>query len=190
MSSVTLNMTNGTPPYQISVKKTGEGYERFRGLTNNTIIFEPATDGVLAIYNVEITDSNNCTNTGQFPLVCGTPQVYPFADFEVVQPSCMDFGLVPGYIRFFNVSNATRYKICYDNSDFVCPCTETDGVINSSGETIVPIFPPTVGTSETTVIRIFNGSGCTLIKDFVFTMTTPTCQAACQISLTFGTPVC
>lgn len=178
MSQITISSLAGyTEPLTISVFKRTEGYDRFRSRNGTSIVYEAATDGVAATYDIRITDANGCFHTESFTQTCGSQTVYiPTYSFEVVQPRCNEFGLTPGYVRLYNINNATRYKICDSTAVFNCTnCESSDGEIVAGADKTIYIFPPNPGSSKTTTIRVYNGPGCETYLDFNFSHTSPVC---------------
>lgn|GEM_PF-3626646 len=179
-TTIPVTVTGASGGLTISVRKVGEGYERYRSYSSGVIGWEPATDGNPGTYNVQITDAAGCSHVESFTITCGGggpgPDPKPNGAMEYTQPSCNNGNLVPGTVRFYNMVNATRYKICYGTGVFNCDnCSVSDGNINQSGDTFIPIFPPTQGTQEVTTIRIYNGTGCDAYIDATILMTSPVC---------------
>lgn len=71
MASVTLTITDGTAPYNISIKRVGDGTERFISYSGTTLNFSALTSNENITYNVIVTDNVGCSLTRSFSLNCG-----------------------------------------------------------------------------------------------------------------------
>ena len=54
MATIPYTLSGGTPPYTISVKKLNEGFERYISYNGSNLDFQPATDNVMATYNITL----------------------------------------------------------------------------------------------------------------------------------------
>jgi len=115
--------------------------------------------------------------------VCGDPLNDPDFQYTLIQPYCSQAnGGVPvnAVLKLTNLTNATRYKICYDSTTFnsICEssCSSSDGIITGSSIDI-PIVPFAVAGTRNVTVRIFNGSGCSAKKDVSFSIVSSDCSA-------------
>lgn len=191
MASVNLAINGGTPPYVISVQKTGDTTERFLSYVGSTLSFNASTEDQTVNYLVKVSDSRGCETTSGFSINCAVSIPDPNFNATLIQPKCKSDGSYePARLELTNITNATRWKTCYNSVSFDCDvCTATDGVITSSTQTI-QLLTPTVPTSRFFIVRLYNGTGCTDYKEFSGTIITTTCNFQCNLSTTIGTPTC
>lgn len=84
----------------------------------------------------------------------------------------------PAVLKLTGITHATRYKICYNSSTFSCggDCTSSDGFISGTTATI-NIPAPLEGVEQVNTIRVYNGAGCTLYKDYTMSpIRSPKCS--------------
>lgn len=113
--------------------------------------------------------------------VCTGTDVPDFAA-QLEQPYCSsELGGTPqpAVLKLTGITDATRYKICYNSSTFSCggDCTSSDGLISGTTATINIPAPPE-GTEQINTIRVYNGAGCTLYKDYTMSaIRSPRCSS-------------
>ncbi len=111
--------------------------------------------------------------------VC-TGQETPDFEVEEIQPYCsLEIGgsVQNAVLKLRNITNATRYKVCYNTSVFNCAnCGVSDGIIVGSSVDI-PISAPSMGISQDVVVRTFNGTGCDYHRDYLFSIHSPNCDS-------------
>lgn len=86
MATVDLDIQCGVSPYSISVKKYGDGVERFVSYSGGVLTFNAQEGTTPVTYIVNISDNNgSSTTTGfnlQCPYNCGTPAIISNVDYE------------------------------------------------------------------------------------------------------------
>ena len=172
--------------YTASIKTTDDNTERFISRSGSFFYFTPKSGS--HIYVLTITDTSGCTKQANIGLDCGNAK--PTFESQVVQPVCNGTNLIVGYVKLFNVTNGTRYKICY-NATFNCDnCGSSDGTIVQGGDTIINIYPPNQGTSSSVSIRVYKDNSCDSYTELNFTQTSPTCGSGCGLTFTLSNPIC
>lgn len=141
----------------------------------------PGNTGVL----LRVYKDNTCVGYKEFfgtivKPVCTGVDAPDFAA-QLEQPYCSsELGGTPqpAILKLTNVTNATRYRICYNSSTFSCggDCTSNDGTISGNSATI-NISAPAEGVEQINTIRVYNGAGCTLYKDYTMSaIRSPKCS--------------
>lgn len=192
MASVTLNINDGTAPYTISIKKTGDSVERYVSYSGGTLTFNAVTVNENTNYTISVTDSNDCQTTGSFSLNCYVEPENPLFASELIQPTCLPDGTyTPARFELTTIQNVTRYKICINELDFTdCgDCTVSDGTIFGSTASII-LPTPTIPTSWFVIIRGYKDSSCSSYYERTGTIITPTCEVDCNMSIVLGDPTC
>lgn len=175
------------------------------GSSLDIILEDPETSGnqgvLLRVYKDEF-----CTNYKEFFTTitystCVSGETPNFAA-AVIQPTCsLENGgtVVNAILKLSNISDASRYKICYNSSTFSteceASCTSSDGVIvGMSSDITIP--SPAEGSTQTNTIRVFNGNGCDKYRDYTFSISSPRCSsnettlAAIDILFSKGSSTC
>lgn len=81
-------------------------------------------------------------------------------------------------LNLTNIQNATRYKTCYNSTNFSScdsTCAISDGIITGNSVTI-PIIPPSQGVTQPVLVRIFNGNSCDVYNDILLNVSSPNCN--------------
>lgn len=140
----------------------------------------PTSKGVLLrVYKDSTCDSYKEFFGTMVTPVCSTMDIPDF-EAEVIAPYCSQEsgGTVQNAtLKLKNVTNGTRYKICYNTNTFNCnsQCTNSDGLISGSAIDI-SISAPAENVVQNNVIRVYNGSGCDYYLDFPFSIRSPKCS--------------
>lgn len=172
---VLISMSNYAEPVTFSVKLFGDTVERFLERAGN-LLSVSVLYGAPRTYVITATDANGCTDETTFELEC----IQPTYNVDVINQSCSGETEVVGSIRLFDVQNGTRYKICYDSTACFTNCSVSDGVINLSGDTIIPLTIAAPSTARYVTIRVYNGSGCDLYRDYtVGPLYAEDCEESC-----------
>lgn len=182
MAEIQANISGGTPPYSIVVRKIGESTgNRCTGGCNSFPVSFNEDNGNNEYYFIA-TDSSSpvcivdsrVINGGVSNVNCDVVQ--PSFDALLIQPTCSVSGYNNGVLQLTNIVGATRYKICYNTVSMSCAaCTASDGVISGSSLNInltTPNFPTNTGV----LIRLYADSTCDSYKEWFGTMVTPTCE--------------
>lgn len=116
------------------------------------------------LYRIQMKSANNCISYDDIQLDCA----WPTFDLTFNPTYCSAGTLVPPSVKITNAQNATRYRVCY-SPVFSCEgdCTSSDGVINSSGDTLITLIPGTAGQRMYYTIRVYNGNdpSCMIYSD-------------------------
>lgn len=117
--------------------------------------------------------------------ICGGP-IPNWNDAQHLMTSCSPSGEIQnGALRLIAPTNATRYRVCYNSTDFsICnsTCTSSDGFITGSNIDI-PIIAPAPGVSQPVLVRVFNGSTCDNYRDFLLNNYATPCNKTSLINL-------
>lgn len=111
----------------------------------------------------------------------GTPEF----EAEIAQPYCSQHtggAIQNGYVTLKNIYNATRYKICY-SSTWNCEstCSSSDGFITAGQDITIPIQAPPAGSSQESILRVYNGNGCTVFLDVPISQYTSGCNGQLSV---------
>lgn len=199
MASIPLSITNGTPPYTVTIydNASNEPVTCTAGCASSPASTRLVTFTALAgtrNYRVKVTDSATtpCSweqLTGN--LTCaGSDQTITFA-LTANNPVCATDHLTAGSLVISNVVNGTRYNYQQGSSFVGNDCTV--GLPLATGNvTTVPIPAPTAGTSQAYTVRVWSDGGCTNYTDMTVTVTSPSCTGnqTCTLAITLGTPTC
>lgn len=178
-----LNGTiTGNSPFSFVVRKVGETTgNRCTGACNSFPIEFTHDSGNHQYYFI-VTDADGCVvdsrNIPNGTGVVNCDVVQPDFDYEFTQPVCLEGDVYQaGVIHLTNITNATRYKICYNTTTMDCgDCTVSTGTISGSSINIT-VDTPTVPTSRGVFLRVYNGADCLAYRDYFETMVTPNCVA-------------
>jgi len=197
MAQNTLTITQGTPPYTISITEVGTGTPisctsgcASSNTTNRTITY--TTLSGVRNYRVQVTDSATppCS-TYQFTgnVNCDTVSAAPNYTLSVQQPTCGGTVLSQfATITLNNVTNGNRYHYYQNTQVDVNDCNGANAFSGSTYAFNVP--SPPQGTSQVFTIRMWGGTDCSLFTDRSITVTSPTCGTTCTIGLTLGQATC
>lgn len=178
-----LNGTiTGNAPFSFVVRKVGETTGNRCTGSCSSFPIEFTHDSGNHQYYFIVTDADECVvDSRNIPNGTGTVNcdvVQPNFDYEFTQPVCLEGDVYQaGVIHLTNITNATRYKICYNTTTMDCgDCTVSTGTISGSSINIT-VDTPTVPTSRGVFLRVYNGVDCVAYRDHFETMITPNCVA-------------
>ena len=181
MGKIEANISGGISPYNIVVRKSGEiTGNRCIGACNSFPVDFTEDSGAGNYYFI-VTDANGCvtdsrnTSGGVGSINCDVTA--PDFQYETTPIVCVGENRQPGNVRIYNITNATRYRVCYASSVFICTSCETSTGVVTPGQDVNVIIPlSTPGVNSDYSIRFYNGNGCEVYKDINGSMANPICQ--------------
>lgn len=193
MAKINANIV-GAAPFAIVVRKIGEiTGNRCIGSCNTFPVDFNADSGNNEYYFI-VTASDGCiTDSRNIPggisnVNCDV--VLPEFTNEFVQSVCLNGEFTAARLILSNITNGTRYKLWYSNSDFP-DCQTSTGIITGSGLSINLDTPQTQNTTRAFTIRVYKDSTCDNYKTFSGNIVTPaSCAPQCNMSFTLTNPRC
>lgn len=119
---------------------------------------------------------------------CETTPLPNWSDMQILPPYCSpppSSVIQNATLRVIGITNATRYKVCYNSTDFsICnsTCSSSDGFI--TGPNIdISIAAPASGVKQFVLVRFYNGSSCDFYVDRLIDVYSTPCDKTSLIIL-------